>query len=101
MDSVGCGTAPLSHLYGDDGANTIKHISEACKGINLPCLESLGYGNITDIIGVNKDNSLKAYYGKADELSTGKDTMTGHWEMMGIHTTKPFKTFTDTGFPKE
>ena len=100
MDSVGCGTAPLSHLYGDDGANTIKHISEACGGIKLPNLESLGYGNITSIMGIKPINTKKAYYGKADELSTGKDTMTGHWEMMGIHTTKPFKTFTDTGFPK-
>lgn len=101
MDSVGCGTAPLSHLYGDEGANTIKHISEACNGLKLPILESLGYGNVTSIMGVNPKNPMKAYYGKADELSTGKDTMTGHWEMMGIHTTKPFKTFTDTGFPKE
>ncbi|MDE7213785.1 MAG: phosphopentomutase [Anaeroplasmataceae bacterium] len=101
MDSVGCGTAPLSHLYGDDGANTISHIAKATKGINLPTLESFGYGNLTDIKGVNPNPSPIAYYGKADELSTGKDTMTGHFEMVGIHTTQPFKTFTDTGFPKE
>lgn len=101
MDSVGCGTAPLSHLYGDDGANTIGHISKATKGIHLPTLESFGYGNLTEIEGVKPTNTPKAYYGKADELSTGKDTMTGHFEMVGIHTTQPFKTFTDTGFPKE
>ncbi len=101
MDSVGCGTAPLSHLYGDDGANTIKHIAEATGGISLPTLEAFGYGNLTPIPGVAAVSTPKAYYGRADELSTGKDTMTGHFEMVGIHTTKPFKTFTDTGFPKE
>lgn len=101
MDSIGCGTAPLSHQYGDDGANTIGHISEHCGGIKLPTLKQFGYGNITPIKGVEQVSNPIAYYGKADELSTGKDTMTGHFEMMGIHTTKPFMTFTDTGFPKE
>ncbi len=101
MDSVGCGTAPFSHLYGDDGANTIGHIAEATGGISLPTLESFGYGNLTQIQGVQPVAKAIAYYGKSDELSTGKDTMTGHFEMMGIHTTQPFKTFTDTGFPKE
>lgn len=101
MDSVGCGTAPFSHLYGDDGANTISHIAEATGGISLPTLRSFGYGNLTTIQGVEPVKHPLAYYGKADELSTGKDTMTGHFEMMGIHTTQPFKTFTDTGFPAE
>lgn len=100
IDSVGCGTAPLSYEYGDDGANTIGHISEAMNGINLPTLEKLGIGNLTNINGVKKINEF-GYYGKMDELSRGKDTMTGHWEIMGIHTTSPFKTFTDTGFPNE
>ncbi len=101
MDSVGCGYTKESKLYGDDGANTIKHISEYCNGINLKCLESLGYGNLTDIKGVDKNNKTKGAYGFMDELSVGKDTLTGHWEMMGIKTTVPFKTFTDTGFPRE
>lgn len=100
MDSVGCGTAPLSYLYGDDGANTIKHISYHENGISLPTLEKLGYGNLCEIKGV-RPIAIKGYYGKMDELSTGKDTMTGHWEMMGIKTTSPFMTFTDTGFPKK
>lgn len=100
IDSVGCGTAPKSFEYGDDGANTISHIAEACGGIMLPTMERLGYGMITDINGVEKFN-IDGYYGKMDELSKGKDTMTGHWEIMGIETTQPFKTFTDTGFPKE
>lgn len=101
MDSVGCGTAPLSYLYHDDGANTIAHISTAAGPLKLPTLEQFGYGNITKIEGVAENQKPIAYYGKSDELSTGKDTMTGHWEMMGIHTTQPFKTFTDTGFPQE
>ncbi len=101
MDSVGCGTAPLSHQYGDEGANTIKHISEATNGINLPNLKKLGYGNLTEIKGVEPVENPLGYYFKADELSTGKDTMTGHFEMVGIHTTKPFMTFTDTGFPQD
>ena len=100
MDSVGCGTAPLSYQYGDDGANTIKHISEVMNGIKLPTMEKLGYGNLTEIKGV-KPMCEKGYYGKMDEASKGKDTLTGHWEFMGVLTSKPFKTFTDTGFPKE
>ncbi len=101
MDSVGCGTAPKSKDYNDEGANTIGHIAKYCNGITLPTLESFGYGNLTNIIGVKPNASAIAYYGKEDELSTGKDTMTGHFEIMGVLTTKPFKTFTDTGFPKE
>ena len=100
MDSVGCGTAPLSFQYGDDGANTIRHISEVMGGIHLPQMEKLGYGNLTQIKGVEAKNEY-GYYGKMDEASKGKDTLTGHWEFMGVLTSKPFKTFTDTGFPKE
>ncbi len=100
MDSVGCGTAPLSYQYNDDGANTIKHISEYMNGISLPTMEKLGYGNLTEIKGVMPINEF-GYYGKMDEASKGKDTLTGHWEFMGVLTSKPFKTFTDTGFPKE
>lgn len=101
MDSVGCGTAPLSYKYGDEGANTLGHISEKMNGINIKTLESFGIGNITDIVGVKKIENTIASYGKMDELSNGKDTMTGHWEFMGIETKKPFLTFTETGFPKE
>ena len=100
-DSLGCGTAPRSAEFGDFGANTIAHIAEHEGGIKLPVMESMGYGNITDILGVKKVDNPKGYYGKMDEASNGKDTMTGHWEMMGILTENPFKTFTDNGFPKE
>ena len=100
-DSVGCGTAPKSKDYGDDGANTIGHIAESQNGINLPNMGKLGYGNITPIKGVKPEEPVHGYWGKMDEASNGKDTMTGHWEFMGVLTTKPFKTFTDNGFPKE
>ena len=100
-DSLGCGTAPRSAEFGDEGANTIAHIAEHEGGIKLPVMEALGYGNITDILGVKRVDNPKGYYGKMDEASNGKDTMTGHWEMMGILTENPFKTFTDNGFPKE
>lgn len=101
MDSVGCGYDQTSKNYGDEGANTISHISYGCNGITLPTLESFGYGNLTDILGVKPLKETKAYYGIMEEQSVGKDTLTGHFEFMGVLTTKPLKTFTDTGFPKE
>ncbi|PAT01253.1 phosphopentomutase [Candidatus Izimaplasma bacterium ZiA1] len=101
IDSVGCGELPDAAAYGDEGANTIKHISEATNGIYLPNMEKLGYGHITDIMGVSAKNKPVGNYSKMKELSVGKDTMTGHWELMGLRITEPFITFTDTGFPKE
>lgn len=101
MDSVGCGSEEFSKDYGDEGANTIAHIAKSENGLYLPTLESFGYGNITDILGVKKINKPVAYYGKMKEASKGKDTMTGHCEFVGVLTTKPLMTFTDTGFPKE
>ena len=101
MDSVGIGTCEDSYKFNDDGADTIGHIAEYNNGIKLPNMEKLGYGRIRPILGVNSDIDTIGYYGKMRELSNGKDTMTGHWEMMGIKTVNPFITFTDTGFPKE
>lgn len=101
MDSVGCGSDEVSHLYGDDGANTIKNISVACNGIHLPTLESLGFGRITDILGLSKDVNVIGAYGKAKEISVGKDTLTGHFEIMGLKVSKPFNTFTEHGFPND
>ena len=101
MDSVGCGYTEKSIEYGDINVNTLKHISQFCDGIHIPTLEKMGIGNLTDMIGISKNNNPIGAYGYMDELSIGKDTLTGHWEMMGIKTTTPFKTFTDTGFPKE
>lgn len=100
IDSVGCGALPDASRFGDAGTNTLAHTANANKGLKLPVLEDLGLGVITDIEGVKK-TSPKGYVTKMAELSNGKDTMTGHWEMMGIETKSPFITFTDTGFPKE
>lgn len=100
MDSVGCGALPDAHLFGDASANTIQNIAKATQGITLPTLGRFGYGNITAIQGVPPVANPEAYVLKLGELSNGKDTMTGHWEIMGIHTTTPFQTFTDTGFPQ-
>ena len=101
MDSVGIGGAEDAYKYDDEGSNTILHIAQEFGSIPLKNLEKLGLGKIIDIPGVKKDIETIGYYGRMKELSNGKDTMTGHWEMMGIKTTTPFVTFTDTGFPKE
>jgi phosphopentomutase len=101
IDSVGCGALPDAHLFGDEGSNTIKHISEATGGIHLPNMEQLGYGNLTKIKGVPPIVDAKGYYTKMAEISNGKDTMTGHWELMGLKIVEPFITFTETGFPDE
>lgn len=101
IDSVGVGELPDAHLFNDVGANTIGNLSRAVGGIHLPVLESFGYGNLTEIVGVNPVDNPIANTTKMMEISNGKDTMTGHWEIMGIKTTTPFQTFTDTGFPDE
>lgn len=100
MDSLGIGEAPDAKDYNDLGANTIGHIAEAMD-LKLPNMKSLGYGNIAPIKNVEPVAHPKAFYTKMQEASLGKDTMTGHWEMMGMYITKPFQTFTDTGFPDE
>ncbi|MBN2300826.1 MAG: phosphopentomutase [Acholeplasmataceae bacterium] len=100
LDSLGIGEAPDAKDYNDVGANTIGHIAERMN-LNIPNLKSLGYGNIAPIKNVEPVQHPKAFYTKLQEASLGKDTMTGHWEMMGLFITKPFQTFTDTGFPKE
>lgn len=102
IDSLGCGSDTESHIYGDKGANTLSHIFEATEGkYKIPNLQSLGLCNLTEVKGNASIEKPKAYYGKMHEASVGKDTMNGHWEMMGILTTKPFVTFTETGFPDE
>jgi phosphopentomutase len=101
MDSVGAGELPDAKEYNDEGSNTIGNIAKNYEGFKLPNLEKLGLGKITDIKGVSSEIDTIGSYTKAAELSVGKDTMTGHWEIMGLHITKPFQVFTDTGFPKE
>lgn len=100
LDSLGIGEAPDAKDYNDLGSNTIGHIAEKMD-LDIPHLQKLGYGNIAPIRNVPPVLNPQAYYTKIQEASLGKDTMTGHWEMMGMYITKPFQTFTDTGFPKE
>lgn len=100
LDSVGIGAAPDAGAYNDLGAHTLGHISEAMNGLNLPQLESFGLSNIEKIQGVEKVSAPKAHITKMQEASLGKDTMTGHWELMGLNVTKPFKVFPN-GFPQE
>ena len=101
IDSVGCGEAPKSYLYGDKNVNTIGNLARAVGGVNLPTLQKMGFGNITEIMGVEPVDNPIASWGKMDELSNGKDTMTGHWEIMGLEVKTPFLTFSEHGFPKE
>ena len=102
IDSLGVGSERHSADYGDDGANTLKHIFEATNGkVKIPNLQSLGLCNLTEVEGNPAVEEPKAYYGRLIEDSVGKDTMTGHWEIMGVLTTKPAVTFTDTGFQQE
>ncbi|WP_100407067.1 phosphopentomutase [Bacillus solitudinis] len=98
MDSVGIGEAPDAELFGDKGANTLGHIAESMGGISLPVMEKLGLGVIKEIKGVQHVNSPLAHYGMMQEASLGKDTMTGHWELMGLNIQEPFQVFPD-GFP--
>lgn len=101
MDSLGVGAMADADKFHDEGANTFVHVSERCNGLKIPTLNMLGLYDInSDILGTEKVSHVNSYVCALNEESNGKDTMTGHWEMMGVLTTKPFKTFTDTGFPQ-
>lgn len=99
LDSVGIGEAPDAARFGDEGADTLGHIVKATGGLDVPHLISLGLGNIRPIPGLLSTETPKAFYGKMEERSIGKDTMTGHWELMGLHIDRPFKTYPN-GFPQ-
>ncbi|MFG6148625.1 phosphopentomutase [Halobacillus sp. B23F22_1] len=100
MDSVGIGEAPDAEKFDDKGANTLGHIAEHMDGINMPHMAQLGLGNIRQIQGIEKAESPRAHYTTMVEASNGKDTMTGHWEIMGLNIQQPFRTFPE-GFPDE
>lgn len=100
LDSVGMGAMPDAGDFGDAGANTIAHTVEACGGLHLPSLCSLGYGNIDGMQGIEPVEHPLGAYGRLQECSKGKDTTIGHWEMIGIHTEQPFPTYPH-GFPEE
>ena len=101
MDSFGAGHAKDGAAYGDDGADTMGHIAEKHDNWKIPNLTRLGLANLHPLKGVTPAEHPLGYQLVLNEKSCGKDTMTGHWEMMGIYTTKPFVTFTDHGFPPE
>ncbi|AGT32631.1 phosphopentomutase [Geobacillus genomosp. 3] len=100
LDSVGIGEAPDAENYNDKGADTLGHIAEYRGGLHMPNMAKLGLSHIREIPGVPKVNDPLAYYTKMKEASAGKDTMTGHWELMGLRIDKPFRVFPD-GFPRE
>ncbi len=100
LDSVGIGAMPDAHLYGDGDVNTLEHVYKHNQGLNLPNLVELGLGNITGMSKLPKTENPKGMYARVEEQSKGKDTTTGHWEMVGIYTEVPFPTYPD-GFPEE
>ena len=100
-DSMGMGAMADSEKFGDINVDTLGHISDTVEHFNIPNLRKLGLANLKPLSKVEPVEKPLGYYCPLNEMSNGKDTMTGHWEMMGIHTTTPFVTFTDTGFPKE
>ena len=100
LDSAGAGPAPDATDYGDQGANTLTHTAREVGGLRLPNLERLGLGNIVSIEGVARMKAALGAYGVMQKASPGKDSATGHWELAGLETRKPFATFPD-GFPPE
>lgn len=101
LDSLGIGAMPDSERFGDAGVDTFGHILEQMGTLEIPNLQKLGMLNLHTGGKMEGVEHPIGRYMRMGETSNGKDTMTGHWEMMGIHTEKPFKTFTETGFPKE
>lgn len=100
IDSMGAGELPDADKYGDVGSNTLGNMARAVGGLKLPQLQKLGLGNIIDILGVPSAEHPLAAYGKMAEVSSGKDTTTGHWEISGVVLDKPLRVFPE-GFPPE
>ena len=100
LDSVGIGELPDAKAFNDEGSHTLDNTFKACNGLNLPNLKKLGLGNIEGVNSLGKEKCVKGSFGKAMEKSMGKDTITGHWEISGVITKTPLKTYPN-GFPKE
>lgn len=100
LDSLGIGAMKDAYEYGDVGADTLGHIAKE-KKLEIPNLQKLGLANLHSLEGVPSIEQPLGCYMRLNERSVGKDTMTGHWEMMGLHTKIPFQTFTETGFPED
>ena len=101
IDSLGVGGAKDAAAYGDAGTDTLGHIAESVDHLAIPNMRKLGIANMKELKNIAPVEKTLGYFTKMNEASTGKDTMTGHWEMMGLHITKPFLTFSEHGFPKE
>ena len=101
LDSLGIGPMADSARFDDAGADTLGHISETVEHLDIPNMQRLGLANLKPLKQVKPAEHPEGYFMAMNEASNGKDTMTGHWEMMGIRTDKPFITFTEHGFPKE
>lgn len=101
IDSLGIGAMPNAADYDDEGTDTLGHIDDHMDPFRIPNLARMGLANLHPLKHVDPVKEPLGCYGQLLEASVGKDTMTGHWEMMGLHITKPFQTFTDTGFPRE
>lgn len=101
IDSCGIGGAKDADAYHDMGADTLGHIARAVEELKIPNMRKLGIANLKELKNIRPEENPAGYFARLNEASNGKDTMTGHWEMMGLHITRPFQTFTETGFPKE
>ncbi|MBS5883986.1 MAG: phosphopentomutase [Clostridium sp.] len=101
IDSLGVGEMEDAKEYGDVNVDTLGHIAESVESFKVPNLEKMGIANLRPVKHLKAQEKPLGYQMKMKEASTGKDTMTGHWEIAGLQITKPFQTFTDTGFPKE
>lgn len=101
IDSLGIGAMSNAEEYGDVGSDTLGHIDELMPDFKIPNLMKLGLGRLSSLKNAKEEGDVVGYQARLLEASVGKDTMTGHWELMGLHITTPFQTFTDTGFPKE
>ena len=100
-DSMGIGDGPDAAQFGDAGSDTLGHIDQRVDSLHIPNLEKLGIGNLKALRHAAPHAAPSAWFGAMRETSAGKDTLTGHWELMGLRTEKPFITFTDTGFPPD
>ena len=101
IDSLGIGAMRDAEKYGDAGADTLGHIAEHCPRLAIPALQKLGLANLHRLSGIPPVEKPAASFMRLNEKSAGKDTMTGHWEMMGLYVDKPFRTFSEHGFPPE
>lgn len=101
IDSLGIGELEDAENYGDKGTDTLGHIAQSVETFHIPNLQKMGIANLHNLKNIDPVKVPLGYFAKLKEASKGKDTMTGHWELMGLHITKPFQTFTETGFPKE